>query len=414
MIQLYLSKIHCDRETDEVGADEPYVFVIAVNLASTINMVGFPVPLPSFEVVRYGPFEDMDQGETQYAPGISQSFWSLTNTPATLNDPNEVIFVVGLKENDTDNPEGSRGIVKGGVAGSIFGSLPLSRHDKVIKLINDVKAALMTPSPDGINFDETIGDPQELRFSREDLIRAESGQVVSETLVFSGDGGQYTITFEARNPSPPEPWRLPSTVPSRQIMAMQAFRHRAEAAAQANLSGADFVGGFPNFYEATRGQDHFGGTVFVNRAGAEWRDVPLAKLGNVALEDFGERMRATNSYASREGFVGGFPTFFHADVGNGIVCGTVLLKTECAVWRDISLADLGNPPLDDFEARFRATQDYATRNGFVGGFPNMFHAETSVIVDITTGQKRRTTVCGTVLIKPGFAEWRDVWLFKDP
>lgn len=187
---------------------------------------------------------------------------------------------------------------------------------------------------------------------------------------------------------------------SMNLMAIYAFQHRANAATLANSAGAngdDFVGGFPNFYEATNGLSHVGGTVFVKRAAAEWRDVPLAELGNTKLEDFGERMRATNAYATRNGFVGGFPTFLQADYGNGIVYGTVLLKTECAVWRDIPLAELGNPSLDDVGARFRATQDYAKRNGFVGGFPNMFHA------DYGNG-----IVCGTVLLKPGFAEWRDV------
>ena len=78
MIQVWLKNIHCDEETDEVGADEPYAFVTSVNLASTVQVSGFPVPLPSFEVVRYGPFQDVDKGETHFAPGISQSFWSLT------------------------------------------------------------------------------------------------------------------------------------------------------------------------------------------------------------------------------------------------------------------------------------------------------------------------------------------------
>jgi hypothetical protein len=189
----------------------------------------------------------------------------------------------------------------------------------------------------------------------------------------------------------------------------------AVLAISTDTNSADFVGGFPNFYEATNGRDHVGGTIFVKRAAAEWRDIPLTELGNVTLDDFGERMRATNTYAARNGFVGGFPTFFHADYGNGIVCGTILLKAGCAEWRDVPLADLGTPSLDDFEARFRATQDYAIRNGFVGGFPNMFHAEKSIstIADIT-GRKRRIIVCGTVLLKTGFAEWRDVVTFRGP
>ena len=200
MIQIYLKNIHCDEETDEVGADEPYVFVASVNLASTVSVSGVALPIPSSEVVLYGPFEDVDKGETHFAPGISQSFWSIINTPAALENPDDVIFVVAMKENDTDDPEGSRGIVKGEVAGSISLSLPLSRAQKVTKLLNDVRSAIRTPSPDGINFDEVIGDPQELRFSREELAGAESGRVQSKSLIFSGDGGQYTLTFEARNP----------------------------------------------------------------------------------------------------------------------------------------------------------------------------------------------------------------------
>ena len=42
-----------------------------------------------------------------------------------------------------------------------------------------------------------IGEPQELRFSREKLIQAEAGQTVSKTLAFEGNGGRYALTFEA-------------------------------------------------------------------------------------------------------------------------------------------------------------------------------------------------------------------------
>jgi hypothetical protein len=193
MIQIYLTNIHCNEETDEVGADEPYVLVTAVNLASTVT--GFP----AFEVVRYGPFEDVDKNETHFASGISQSFWSLTNNPATLTDPDKVIFVVALMENDNGDPEALRGIVKGVVGSSILGSLSFDRNNKVIQLINDVNSALGTPTG-APNFDDKVGYPQELRFSSEELIRAESGQTITKTLVFNGDGGSYTLTFEARVP----------------------------------------------------------------------------------------------------------------------------------------------------------------------------------------------------------------------
>jgi len=68
-MQIYLKSLSCNEETDEVGADEPYVLVIAVNLASTVSVGGFPVPLPAFEVTLHGPFNDFDAGETRSAPG---------------------------------------------------------------------------------------------------------------------------------------------------------------------------------------------------------------------------------------------------------------------------------------------------------------------------------------------------------
>ncbi|WP_162631637.1 hypothetical protein [Burkholderia sp. JP2-270] len=181
-------------------------------------------------------------------------------------------------------------------------------------------------------------------------------------------------------------------------LAMVAFRQRAEYAA-AN----GFAGGFPNFYEANSGPDRVGGSIFLNSSVAEWRDVSLHDLGNPPLEDFGERMRATNAYATKNGYIGGFPTYYHAQYSEGIVCGSVFLRGEGVEWRDVPIADLGNPPLDDIGQRFRATQDYAKRYGFEGGFPNMFHA------DYGNG-----IVCGTLLLKAPAATRRDIVIFRGP
>lgn len=184
---------------------------------------------------------------------------------------------------------------------------------------------------------------------------------------------------------------------SQEELAMRDFRFRAEVA-----SREGFVGGYPNFYEATYGPNHVGGTIFLRTAAAEWRDVSLAELGDPSLNDFGARLRGTQEYATRQGFVGGFPNFFHADYGRGIVCGTILVTSDGAEWRDVLLTELGGN-LNDIGARFRGVQDYAKRNGFVGGFPNMFHA------DYGNG-----IVCGTVLLKQNVAEWHDVLLFTGP
>jgi len=59
---------------------------------------------------------------------------------------------------------------------------------------------------------------------------------------------------------------------------------------------------------------------------SEWRDVPASELGNPPPDDVGARFRATNDYAAKNGFVGGFPNFHEADYGQGTVYDTILIK----------------------------------------------------------------------------------------
>ncbi len=198
MIQIYLHNIHCNNETDEVGSDEPYVLVTSVNLASTVNVAGFAVPLPGSQVVLYGPFEDVDEDETHYPPGISKSFWGINGAPAQLSNPDTVIFIVSLMENDNGNAENLRGLVAGSVSGSLFSSLSLIRANRVTALLSAVYS--MSQTPTGFpNTDDLVGPPQELRFSGEELALAERGVLVSQALWVRGTGGHYTMTFHAVN-----------------------------------------------------------------------------------------------------------------------------------------------------------------------------------------------------------------------
>lgn len=189
MLKIYLKQIKCNQETNEVGADEPFVLVTAVDLASSAIA-------PAFDVVKYGPFADVDKGETHRAPGINQSFWGLNNSPASLSDPDNAIFVVSLMENDDGQPDTLRTMVKAAVATSVLSSLSFSRRDKVVKLIRDINGALRTPT--GFpNIDDKVGSPIELRFNAAELAQAEAGRTVQKTMLFVGDGGRYTLTFEA-------------------------------------------------------------------------------------------------------------------------------------------------------------------------------------------------------------------------
>lgn len=202
MSLIYLSSIHCHEETNEASsADEPYVLVAAVDrvatLTVTVSGIPVPVPFPAFEVIRYGPFEDVDAGETHFAPGISQPFWGLDGTSAALANPDNAIFIVALMEHDAGRPGSLQGLVKGLVGASVAGSFTLNRGRQVAVLMRDVDSALGLPSGPSADQDNKIGDPKELRFTREELADAEAGRTVSKALVFEGDGGRYTLNFEA-------------------------------------------------------------------------------------------------------------------------------------------------------------------------------------------------------------------------
>ncbi|WP_280187110.1 MULTISPECIES: hypothetical protein [Nocardia] len=213
MIQIYMKSLHSHEETDEVGADEPYVLVTTVNLASVVSVAGIPVPVPPFEVTRYG-FSDVDDEETHQAPGPSRSFWGVNGKPAELTDPDSAIFIVSLMENDDGDPEALRGVVKGVVGGSVLGSLAASRTDKVNALIQDINSAMGTPTG-APNFDDKVG-LTELRFTADELRRANAGEQVRRSVKINGDGGRFELTFEAWNVNPFPNWQLldnnPATV----------------------------------------------------------------------------------------------------------------------------------------------------------------------------------------------------------
>jgi hypothetical protein len=212
--------------------------------------------------------------------------------------------------------------------------------------------------------------------------------------------------------------QFPNIYPSASQAAMAAFQHRAKIASQEkpffggnattyqDKSGSNmikFVGAYPNFHEARQGNNTVGGTVFLKSTVAEWQDVSLTDLGNPSIDDFAARMRATQNYAVRNGYVGGFPNFFHKDYGKGILCGTVLIGHGGAEWRDVSLSELGNPPLDDIKARMTSANDYAFKNGYLGGFPTFYHANYG-----------KGVVCGIILIKKEAGIWKDVIVIEGP
>lgn len=109
------------------------------------------------------------------------------------------------------------------------------------------------------------------------------------------------------------------------------------------------------------------------------------------------RFREVQRYANVHGYFAGFPNFHEADYGQGVVYGTIFLRDTEAEWRDVPRSEYQVYHIEDVPALFRAANDYADRQGYPAGFPNCEQSD--------NGQD---VVYGTILMKPGTTEWRDV------
>ena len=164
---------------------------------------------------------------------------------------------------------------------------------------------------------------------------------------------------------------------------MNLFRSAADDARAAQL-----VGAFPTFVQSKRGLSTTNQEVLLSRHPAQGQGGRLRRSGTGARNPW-PRARCPPrlavqrqpprrprphpchpDHAVAQGFAAGFPNFYHADYGNGTVCGTVLLTGAGADVRRVPLSDLGDPAPDDIAAMFRAVQAYAVTQGFLGGFPN--------------------------------------------
>jgi hypothetical protein len=180
-VKIAVTSIHSIKGTSEIGSDEPYVIVTAVDLSSLV---------PSLESTLYGPLS-MNAGESK--PTGGPPFWSINNkTGKTISDPSQVIFIVAMMENDDGSPSAARVIIKGAAVASLTASINQPRATRVQKLLADIDSAMGIPTG-GPNFDDGIGKPLELKLSKLDLILPILGPQ-SASMTFTGDG-QFAVNF---------------------------------------------------------------------------------------------------------------------------------------------------------------------------------------------------------------------------
>jgi len=129
-VKITVTSIASIEGTSEIGSDEPYVIVTAVDLTSLV---------PGLECTLYGPVS-MNAGESK-SPG-GKPFWFIDNTTGkAIPDLTKVIFVVSLMENDNGSPSAARAFVKGLATVSIAGSTALPLAQRITKLKADVDSA---------------------------------------------------------------------------------------------------------------------------------------------------------------------------------------------------------------------------------------------------------------------------------
>lgn len=197
-VTIALRKIRCLIETDEVGSDEPYVLVTAVDLSNPV--------LPNAEVTMYGPWGDVDKGDTctthPLQPGINPSdmpfiiwrrnAWGPSGTSKAIPDPSKAVILISMMEHDDGKPGTSRELVKGAVVSSLAASAGMTRDQRVSKLKADIHGALGIPT--GFpNFDDRVGSTHEFPLSA-NLLNVAAGPK-SKTLTIVGDGGKYEVTL---------------------------------------------------------------------------------------------------------------------------------------------------------------------------------------------------------------------------
>ncbi|MGI0480364.1 hypothetical protein ACN4EE_06195 [Geminocystis sp. CENA526] len=154
-----------------------------------------------------------------------------------------------------------------------------------------------------------------------------------------------------------------------------------------------YVSCFPNFHQANYGRGVVFGAICLKGGGIKSESLYAVDLGYPQSHD--QRFRAVNDWAGKNRWATGYPNFHQLDRGKGLFYGAILFPADAVVRMDIPAQELGFP--NSSEERFRAINNWATRRGYAGAFPNFHQAD--------YGQG---VVFGAVLIKKQYGRSVDI------
>ena len=212
-----VTTITCHAASKEVGPDEPYLLIAALDLSNAISPTSVGLPPPPIEVVKIGPWGGVNGGEVHYASHLdaadNPAFWDLDGDPRPIVEPDDVIFLVAMCENDASSPDAVRGAVRAELLVAQAANTVQDYDGYVSAMRSNMTGTIETARVAGLdplhlNEDDLFG-VKHLALAGGDLDRLNNFEAVEKSLRFTKrrkpDGravNDYTVTlsFSVRVP----------------------------------------------------------------------------------------------------------------------------------------------------------------------------------------------------------------------
>jgi len=197
-------QLRCIDDTVEYNDDEPYVVFFVANLKSGT--------LATTDAKRSTLFGGVSAGDNRVELTIDYSktppynlhpvmLWGVKGGPAPITDPNDIIILAAVMENDSSSPDSVVSAVDAvlGAKLQVYRANGFSRAKIVEKLITDmngaIDAAVLTG---GVDKDERLGTAKEFQLTTQDLEQARNGSTVFKYRTFYGDDGIYKVRIDIK------------------------------------------------------------------------------------------------------------------------------------------------------------------------------------------------------------------------
>jgi hypothetical protein len=205
-----VDSIWCEDASKEAGKDEPYVLIASFNMANSVLLGMVGLTLPDVNVVKVGPWDGVGANERHFASHLTTfnrpPFWNLNGDAATIADPQDVIFLVAFMEHDGSNPDGIRGAVRTELLAALGPNVNRGYSAYVTNMVSNMTATIessrLLVTKITTNFDDLIGDVQQLSLTANDLATLNGLEPVTKTLRFTQRKpndttvqNDYTVTF---------------------------------------------------------------------------------------------------------------------------------------------------------------------------------------------------------------------------